>query len=236
LNIELSIFDLTLVAAIYFYILLLILGSREIGKRMNLGTSFTRRVIHLFAGDAFLLMPLFCSPWYPALIPIGLALIVAYSFKYQKDSPITKSMVEEDDTTLHAYGPLYYIISILILVFAFWDQRAIAMSAVMVMAWGDGAASLIPNKLKKVHRHPLSDKSYEGTAAMFAFAFLGSVLAFAISNYLGMNHLTLHETLLYSAFAAGIGTTVEAFTLGPFRAFDNFTVPLVTAMALYLFL
>jgi phytol kinase len=234
LNIELSMFDLTLVIVIYFYILLLILGSREIGKRMNLGTSFTRRVIHLFAGDAFLLMPFFSSPWYPALLPIGLALIVAYSFKYQKESPITKSMVEEDDTALHAYGPLYYIISILILVFAFWDQKPIAMSSVMVMAWGDGTASLIPKRLKKIHIQPFSDKSYEGSAAMFAFGFIGSVLAFTLSSLLGVSLLTLHEILLYSASAAVIGTAVEAFTLGPLRSFDNFTVPLLTALALYL--
>jgi len=234
LNIDLSLFDLTLVLAIYLYILLLILGSREIMKRLNLSTRFTRRVIHIFAGDAFLLMPLFSSPWYPALLPIGLSFIIIYSFKYQKESSITKSMVEEDDTTLHTYGPLYYIISILILVFAFWDQRAITMSVVMVMTWGDGAASLIPKMLTKVHLHPISDKSYEGSTAMLLFAFIGSIVAFSLSNKLGMIILTPCEILFYSTFSAIIGTVVEALTLGPLRSFDNFTVPLLTALALYL--
>jgi len=227
-----SFLDLTLVIAIYFYVLLLIVVSSILVERKHLGTAFTRRTIHLLAGDAFLLLPLFTSPWYPATIPIGLALITVYSFKFRKESAITRSMVEKEDTLLHAYGPVYYILSIFILLFWLWERKDVAMSAVMVMAWGDGAASLVPKKLEKVHRYPFSDKTLEGTLTMFAFGFLGSVVAFILATYLGVRVFTLSEILILAAFASAVGAIAEALTLGPLRSFDNLTVPLLTALAL----
>ena len=131
-----SFLNLALVITIYFYVILLIVVSSILVERKHLGTAFTRRTIHLLAGDAFLLLPLFTSPWYPATIPIGLALITVYSFKFRKESTITRSMVEKEDASLHAYGPVYYILSILILLFWLWERKDVAMSAVMVMAWG----------------------------------------------------------------------------------------------------
>lgn len=234
MKITVSFFDLMLVAAVYCYVLSLILVSGVLGKWRNLGATFTRRVIHLFAGDAFLLIPLFTSPWYPALIPIGLVLLTIYSFMFKKGSAITKSMVEAGDVALHAYGPVYYILSILFLVFFLWERKDIAMSAVMVMAWGDGASSLIPKMLKKVHRYPFGDRSLEGTLSMFLFGFLGSFLAFTLATYLGVCVFTFHEILIFSVFASGTGAVVEALTIGPLRHFDNFTVPLLTAFVLLL--
>jgi len=227
-----SFLDLSLVFAIYFYVILLIVISSILVKRKSVGTTFTRRSIHLLAGDAFLLLPLFTSPWYPATIPIGLALITVYSFKFRKESTITRSMVEKEDASLHAYGPVYYILSILILLFWLWEHKDVAMSAVMVMAWGDGAASLVPKKLAKVHKYPFSDKSLEGTLTMFAFGFLGSVVAFTIATYLGVRVFTVSQILVLTVFASAAGAITEAMTLGPLRSFDNFTVPLLTALAL----
>ena len=227
-----SFLDLSLVFAIYFYVILLIVISSILVERKSVGTTFTRRSIHLLAGDAFLLLPLFTSPWYPATIPIGLALITVYSFKFRKESTITRSMVEKEDASLHAYGPVYYILSILILLFWLWEHKDVAMSAVMVMAWGDGAASLVPKKLAKVHKYPFSDKSLEGTLTMFAFGFLGSVVAFTIATYLGVRVFTVSQILVLTVFASAAGAITEAMTLGPLRSFDNFTVPLLTALAL----
>lgn len=227
-----SFFDLALVVAVYCYVLLLIIISELLRRRKVLSTAFTRRIIHIFAGDSFLLIPLFTSPWYPALIPTGLALLTIYSFTFKKESAITRSMVETEDTAFHAYGPAYYIISILVLVFALWDRKEIAMAAVMVMAWGDGLSSLIPRKLKRVHKYPFSDRSLEGTLSMFVFGFLGSLLAFASAAYFKVCALTLHGMIKLAALAGASGASVEALTIGPLRHFDNFTVPLLTAAVL----
>ena len=140
---------------------------------------------------------------------------------------------------LPAYGPVYYIISILIMVPLFWGDHGelsfIAATATMVMAWGDGMASFIPRKLKKVHKYPFSEKSLEGSLSMFIFSFLGSILALTVCTVLGgvPRPLSLYEILALATIAAAVGTVVEAFTLGPLRHFDNFTVPLVVAAVLY---
>jgi len=104
----------------------------------------------------------------------------------------------------------------------------------MVMAWGDGAASAITPSLKRRHVYPFSDKSLEGSTMMFLFAFLGALISYLIATSAGILFASLAAILILCLLGAFIGTVAEAFTLGPIRAFDNFTVPFACAIALYL--
>ena len=230
-----SIFDLGLVAAVYVLVILIIGISEFLRKRLNLGAYTTRRAIHLLAGDIILLIPFFSSVIYPLLIPIGLGLMTALSFATRKGSFITQTMVDEKRySRLHAYGPVFYIISIGVLLLSLWSQKPIVMAATMVMAWGDGAASAITPSLKKRHVYPISDKSLEGSTMMFVFAFLGALLSYMVAMWTGIISTNLSSIILLSVIGAFVGTVAEALTLGPIRAFDNFTVPFTCAAALYL--
>jgi len=230
-----SIFDLGLVAAVYVLVILIIGISEFLRKRLNLGAYTTRRAIHLLAGDIILLIPFFSSVIYPLLIPIGLGLMTALSFATRKGSFITQTMVDEKRySRLHAYGPVFYIISIGVLLLSLWSQKPIVMAATMVMAWGDGAASAITPSLKKWHVYPISDKSLEGSTMMFVFAFLGALLSYTVAMWTGIISTNLSSIILLSVIGAFVGTVAEALTLGPIRAFDNFTVPFTCAAALYL--
>jgi len=230
-----SIFDLGLVAAVYVLVILIIGISEFLRKRLNLGAYTTRRAIHLLAGDIILLIPFFSSVIYPLLIPIGLGLMTALSFATRKGSFITQTMVDEKRySRLHAYGPVFYIISIGVLLLSLWSQKPIVMAATMVMAWGDGAASAITPSLKKRHVYPISDKSLEGSTMMFVFAFLGALLSYMVAMWTGSISTNLSSIILLSVIGAFVGTVAEALTLGPIRAFDNFTVPFTCAAALYL--
>jgi len=230
-----SIFDLGLVAAVYVLVILIIGISEFLRKRLNLGAYTTRRAIHLLAGDIILLIPFFSSVIYPLLIPIGLGLMTALSFATRKGSFITQTMVDEKRySRLHAYGPVFYIISIGVLLLSLWSQKPIVMAATMVMAWGDGAASAITPSLKKRHVYPISDKSLEGSTMMFVFAFLGALLSYTVAMWTGIISTNLSSIILLSVIGAFVGTVAEALTLGPIRAFDNFTVPFTCAAALYL--
>ena len=230
-----SIFDLGLVAAVYVLVILIIGISEFLRKRLNLGAYTTRRAIHLLAGDIILLIPFFSSIIYPLLIPIGLGLMTALSFATRKGSFITQTMVDEKRySRLHAYGPVFYIISIGVLLLSLWSQKPIVMAATMVMAWGDGAASAITPSLKKRHVYPISDKSLEGSTMMFVFAFLGALLSYMVAMWTGSISTNLSSIILLSVIGAFVGTVAEALTLGPIRAFDNFTVPFTCAAALYL--
>jgi len=228
-----SMLDIALVVVIYIYVLALIFFAEQLRVRKGLPTTFTRRIIHLFASNAIIILPLFSSPIYPALLPIGLIILVTIAFM-KKMPIIATSMVEEQDEVLHAYGPVYYMISILILLFLFWEKPYIAMAATFVMSWGDGAATVVAKKLKRVHRYPFSNKSIEGTLAMFFFSFLGALLAVSAGNMLGGFNLTVLQILGSSLIAAAVGAITEALTLGPIRHFDNFTVPFASAFSMLL--
>jgi len=161
-------------------------------------------------------------------------LITALSFALRKQSFLTQSMIDEKRySRLHSYGPVFYIISIGVLLIALWSQKPIIMAATMVMAWGDGAASAITPSLKKRHLYPFSDKSFEGSAMMFAFAFLGALLSYAVALSTGIMSSSLVSMLILCSLGALAGTVTEALTVGPIRSFDNFTVPFACAIALF---
>jgi phytol kinase len=234
-ELQVSLFDLGLVVAVYVLVILIIGISELLRKRLNLGAYTTRRAIHLLAGDIILLIPFFSSVIYPLLIPIGLGLMITLSFALRKGSFMTQTMVDEKRySKLHAYGPVFYIISIGILLLALWSQKPIVMAATMVMAWGDGAASAITPSLKRRHVYPISDKSLEGSSMMFVFAFLGALVSYLVAMWTGIIPANLSSIILLSVIGAFVGTVAEALTLGPIRAFDNFTVPFTCAAALYL--
>ena len=234
-ELQVSLFDLGLVVAVYVLVILIIGISELLRKRLNLGAYTTRRAIHLLAGDIILLIPFFSSVIYPLLIPMGLGLMITLSFALRKGSFMTQTMVDEKRySKLHAYGPVFYIISIGILLLALWSQKPIVMAATMVMAWGDGAASAITPSLKRRHVYPISDKSLEGSSMMFVFAFLGALVSYLVAMWTGIIPANLSSIILLSVIGAFVGTVAEALTLGPIRAFDNFTVPFTCAAALYL--
>ncbi len=232
---QVSLFDLALVVAVYVLVILIIGISELLRKKLSLGAYTTRRAIHLLSGDIILLIPFFSSVVYPLLIPIGLGLMITLSFALRKGSFMTQTMIDEKRySKLHAYGPVFYIISVGILLLLLWSQKPIVMASTMVMAWGDGAASAITPSLKRRHVYPISDKSLEGSSMMFVFAFMGALLSYLVAMWTGITSTSLSSIILLSMIGAFAGTVAEALTLGPIRAFDNFTVPFTCAAALYL--
>jgi phytol kinase len=230
---QISLFDLGLAVLVFVFVFLFIGAVELLRRKLNLGAYTTRRAIHLFAGVSILFVPFFSSVVYPLLLPIGMGIITAASFALRKQSFLTQSMVDEKRySRLHAYGPVFYIISIGVLLLSLWSQRPIIMAATMVMAWGDGAASAITPSLKKRHLYPFSDKSIEGSVMMFIFAFLGALVAYSLALYTEIMSASFISVLGLCVLGAFVGTIAEALTVGPIRPFDNFTVPFASAIAL----
>jgi phytol kinase len=230
-----SLIDVALVVLVYVIVLLIIAISEYARKKFNLRATSTRHAIHLLAGDNMLLLPFFSAVYYPLTIPIGLALLTVYSFRRSRSDIMARTMIDDEYDRFHAYGPLYYIISIAILLITLWDLRHIAMAAVMIMAWGDGAASLLGMRFRRRHVYPHSSKSVEGSLAMLLFSILGALLAMTISLQTSILATSAINIVVLSLAGAFVGTVVEACTIGPLRPFDNFTVPLSAAAAMYLF-
>jgi dolichol kinase len=69
---------------------------------------------------------------------------------------------------------------------------------------------------------------------MFIFAFLGALVAYSLALFTGIMSSSLTSILMLCALGALVGTVAEALTVGPIRAFDNFTVPFACALSLFL--
>ncbi len=235
-----EIFDplsIVLVIVVLLYVIGLILIAEKIRVKKGLSSYFTRRMIHLFAGDSIIVLPLFKHPIYPIIITIILALMVFIGLS-RPNNPLSKTMVVSEFDKLHVYGPLYYIISILLLVVFFYNRPEIVVAATMIMAWGDGFASLIPAKLNKVHmifnRGIKWRKSIEGSLSMFFFGFIGALIGLVLMMVLTSYSFDILGFIPKLLITCAIATIVELLSIGKLASFDNFAVPLISAIVLLL--
>ncbi len=230
-------FSIALAILVLLYVIGLILVAEKIRVRKELSPYFTRRMIHLFAGDSIIVLPLFKHPFYPVLVTVILALMVLVGLS-RPNNPLSKTMVVSEYDKLHVYGPLYYIISILVLVLFFYNKPEIVVAATMIMAWGDGFASLVPAMLKRKHmifnRGVKWRKSVEGSLSMFFFGFLGAVIGLALMGLLTGYPINLVSMVPKILVACTVATIMELLSVGVLASFDNFTVPFTAAIILAL--
>jgi phytol kinase len=221
-----------IVLAVYIYVLALLIAAEIARRKLSLKSTFTRHIIHLFAGASVLVLPLTSEWYYPFMIPVGLGLVVGLALTFAKKSFISTAMVDQSEHTgAHAYGPLYYIISIGVLILVGWSRRDLIMASIMIMAWGDGAASTFTPFINNRHKYSFSQKSIEGSMLMFIAGFLGASLALIISSMLYVA-VPLGRILTTALVGSIVGTVVELLTVGPLQPFDNFTVPFAVFAAM----
>jgi phytol kinase len=97
----------------------------------------------------------------------------------------------------------------------------------MPMTWGDAFAAIVGRRWGAHKFHLLGQtKSLEGSAAMFGFSFAATCIALVVFA------TPIIPSLGLAFLVAMIATLVEA--LSPW-GIDNLTVPLVSALALFLF-
>ncbi len=199
--------DILVLAVVYVYVFSVI-GIGELLRRWRgLEPEFTRKVIHFFAGDAIIFCPFFDTPQIIPLIPLTLALLIFFT---TPKSPVKalRSMFEvmareEDYATGHIYGPLYYIISIGIIVSVFaipfnasyWPLFTLGAFPLFAMFYGDGLAAIVGKRWGK-RKYTLrgSTRSIEGSLTVFAMSLLSAIIAFLYYSFFGfwpsMNMLT----------------------------------------------
>ena len=110
-----------------------------------------------------------------------------------------------------------------------FGQRHVAAAAILMWGFGDAAAALVGIPLGR-HRVKcrLTDgkKSWEGSAAMFAAAFLAG-----LGTLVWGQGMALRPALVTAALAALKGAATELFTPG---AYDTLTIPLSIEVTLLL--
>lgn len=198
---------------------------------------FTRKIVHVGAGLWVWGLLYFFDHWYIGLIPFGSFIILNYLF-YRRQT------FEAMDASDSSPGTVYFAVSITILLALLWrtggepDRAPIAVAAIMAMTLGDAAAAIVGQNWgrKSYHLVPGTTRTWLGSAAMAVFTFAGVAFTLtvlpgsALSPYSAP--LCPTSVLLQAVLASVVATAAEAASPA---GTDNLTVPLLTALALYLF-
>jgi len=221
-----------IVGLVYVYVMIVV-GLAKYLRDKEISPRVTRRLIHLLAGDAIIIIPVFTSLLYPMIICVGLGVLVFLGLK-RGLSVFESTMVDGVGGRLRLYGPFYYIVSIALLLLLFWDYKFIVIASTLIMAWGDGAASLVASLSTNPHKI-IGRKTLEGSIGMFLFSAIAIIVSMLISTMFNIAPSTNIAEIIYITILGSLAATIiELISQGPLSPFDNFTVPLVSAVTLYL--
>lgn len=201
-----------------------------LAHRGRLEQRLSRKIIHIGTGPLFVLCwNLFShepwARWLAALVPLAItAQFVAVGVGLIKDDAAVKAMTRTGNPREILRGPLYYGVVFVICTIAFWRTSPVGILALMLMCGGDGFADIIGRRFGAAKLPFSREKSWAGSAAMFAGSFvfaLAFVWLFAALGYYALDGGRALGVIALIAFAA---TTVESL---PFHDIDNITVTVV---------
>ncbi|QUY43765.1 diacylglycerol/polyprenol kinase family protein [Acaryochloris marina] len=187
----------------------------------------SRKIIHMGTGPLFVLCWPFFSPqptarYFAALVPLAITLqFIAIGVGWIQDPDAVQAMTRTGNPKEILKGPLFYGLVFVACTIGFWRTSPVGMLALMMMCGGDGLADIVGRRLG-VHKLPFSpEKSWAGSAAMFAGSFLFAFSFLSLFNRLNYFQPPLAGTVGIVAAIALIATLVEAL---PFRDIDNLTL------------
>lgn len=205
-----------------------------------------RKTIHISMGFLTILLALF--PRFLSIICVLIALffiiIIARPSMWKRSFDAMASR-EEDIKTGLLYGPLLYILMVL-LATIIYDLR-VAAAVFTVMAFGDGFANVIGSKFGRHKFARFDNKSLEGFLAFVFFAFASSFLGFLIVSFNAdvttwINFLNIKSpeeiSIPYLAVVLFVNSVLTATieTTASKRINDNISVPVVTGILLTILL
>ncbi len=202
--------------------LLLVLGIAELARRRGMARVDTRRIVHVAVGSwvlpTFLLYESACWAAAPAFLFV---LMNALSMRFQ--------LIRSVELRERSWGTVLFPLSVGLLTLWGWHEpwRATAVAGVLVMAWGDAAASFIGRRWgKRIYRVKGHPRSLEGSFAMLMVSWAAILCAFA----------ALGPTPGMGIVLAALASSLVATLLEPVSLWgvDNLLVPLGSAAALAL--
>lgn len=210
-------YQLSAIGLTTLYLVTVIVLAEALNRLTHFGAEFTRKIVHIGAGQVMLFAWIFQIP---AWVGIGAAAIAALIAIVSYFLPILPSINSVGRKSL---GTFFYALSIGLLVAWFWPLGLPQYAAIgiLVMAWGDGLAAIVGQRFGK-HPYTLwgSQKSWEGSLAMVGVSSLVTFLILCAVQ--GASWQTVGVAIAVGLFAA----LLEAFSrIGS----DNLTVPLGSA-------
>lgn len=222
--------DLIGIISLLIFVLTTLTIAEILRRKDIVQGSTSRKIVHLSVGNVILVFPFFFSNVWTALI--GPLFFIPFTYFTSPASPIKKFRLKGVGDG-HAYGTVFYAISLTVLVGLFFYPEAtnlnnvILFASFMPLVWGDGMSAVIGTKFGEKSRYTIfgSTKSLLGSWTA-AFATLGAVT---------ISCLILNQTLrvaIYIGLLTGFITAiVEAITP---KGFDNLAIPAANALVMFL--
>lgn len=220
---------------------LMVLVIADIGRRkFNLGSEFTRRIVHLFAGLAIWSVPYYTHPWLASLVGLLFVLLLILA-NQERFSKFFEAMARPEDLEHGSVrGPLWYAVSITILTVTFTftgnaQLYCFAAAGIHLMMFGDGMSAPIGMKYGQNHCYNIfgSKRSIHGCLSLFIFGTLGAFVAlwfFGVVNYgifVSGTTVLLFDLALISLVG---GISAMLIELVSPKGTDNTSVPLLTTL------
>ena len=205
----------------YVYVFAAIGTGEGLRRWQGYSTDFTRKFIHIAVGMWSVGTVLLFENWHFAVIP-PLSFVVINYISYRRET--FKAMEAGEKGNL---GTVYFPISFALIIYFLWARRHLVVASLMPMTWGDALAAILGRHYGQ-YKYSIRGftRSLEGSLTMFLFSWLATFLALLFFPPLGGQ-----LSLLYSLIVAVIATAVEAVSIWHV---DNLTVPLLSALLLYL--
>jgi len=175
-----------------------------------------RQLIHA-SGIFILVLSIFLKP--EALILLCLIMVVMAEMIFVLDKyhhiPLLSTILSKCKRKDDERGFLYFFIGIIVTLYIFSFNMAIASAGILMLLLGDSASTLVGRRFGR-HKLPFNKlKSFEGSFAFLVVGFLSSLLLLPIFP---------------SVIGAIVGTITEAYS--PID--DNITVPIISALTISL--
>jgi uncharacterized protein (TIGR00297 family) len=209
-------------------LILCVVVGELIRKHFHWTAEVTRKFVHISVGIIIFFAP---QLFHTALIPLGLAFIAVCSMAIAVRKGLLVGM---HGTTRFSYGTMFYPLSFFILIILFWNKYPEIISLSMFgLAIGDATAAIVGESLRhpKIFYLTSDKKSIEGSMTMFI---VSNIVLLCGMYFLGLFSKYTIGYLFITALCTSLITTIwEALSS---KGFDNFTVPMSIAFALYYFL
>ncbi|CAI7863538.1 unnamed protein product [Closterium sp. NIES-54] len=204
----------------------------ELARRDVLDQKLSRKIVHITTGLLFMLSwPLFspkpAARFLAVAVPVAnVVRILLLGTGITKNEGVVKSISREGSASELLRGPLYYVLTIVLVTTIFWRSSPIGGIALVLMCAGDGMADIVGRRVGSAKLPWNSRKSWAGSVAMLLCGSLFSIAFLYIFCSFGFFHTQWWSAdICFRIFLIAAGATfMESCPISE-KLDDNFTVP-----------
>ncbi len=203
------------------------IGLSHYSKKQGKPSWFSRKIIHVGISTVIALTLHLYSSFSGPLLVIGTFLLALLVGKLMFGNPaiaLIKTASRENGTKKGTlFAGVLAILAYSFVFLAFPNNPEVFSSAILIVAWGDGAGELIGRPFGNHHYHIWNtERSIEGSVAVCIFSFLALLITQIVFSIM----LTVYLFIVVAIIAITV-TLIEAFSVS---WSDNFLIPIAVGL------